>query len=39
LSIPAWPGEADDQFIADWIGHAAHGDRDLSWLSEDLDRD
>src|SRR6266404_4049135 len=29
-NIPAWSGEADDQFIADRIGHAAHHDRDCA---------
>ena len=27
-NIPAGPGEADNQFITDRIGHAAHDDRD-----------
>jgi hypothetical protein len=29
-NIPAWPRQADDQFIADGIGHTTHNDRDCS---------
>jgi hypothetical protein len=29
-NIPAWSGEADDQFITNRIGHATHDDRDYA---------
>ena len=46
-NISAWSGEADDQFIADRTGHAAHHDRDYagclfgcaSWRRTDHDDD
>ena len=29
-NVSAWPGQADDQFIPDRIGHAAHDDRNYA---------